>query len=41
MNNVFFIHQIQHNKTTNQWTRGIAAAGDAREPVEEEWQATT
>lgn len=81
MNNVYFVHQIYHNKTTNQWSKGIvvkadqdknneegalqgyhaylgayaygnnpdidyvycriSAAGNAREPIEEEWQATT
>lgn len=23
MNNAYFVHQIQHNKTTGQWTKGI------------------
>lgn len=23
MTNVYFVHQIQHNKTTGQWTKGI------------------
>ena len=23
MNNVYFVHQVQHNKTTGQWTKGI------------------
>lgn len=81
MNNVYFVHQIYHNKTTGQWSKGIvvkdnpainneeaalqayhaylgayaynnnadidyvycriSAAGNAREPIEEEWQATT
>ena len=81
MNHVYFVHPIQHNKTTDTWTKGIVvkadantdneaaalqayhaylgaygygnnadidyvycrmtAAGNAREPLEEEWQATT
>ena len=80
MNNVYFVHQIQHNKSTDTWTKGIVikanantdneaaalqayhaflgaygygnntdidyvycrmtAAGNTREPLEEEWQAT-
>ena len=28
MNNVFFLHQIQHNKTTNTWTKGIVIKDD-------------
>lgn len=23
MNNVYFVHQVQHNKTTGLWTKGI------------------
>ena len=23
MNDVYFVHQVQHNKTTNTWTKGI------------------
>lgn len=78
MDNVYFVHQVQHNKTTGQWTKGIViksaenadneaaalqayhaylgaygygnnpdidyvycritALGNAREPMEEEWQ---
>ena len=81
MNNVYFVHQIQHNKTTNQWTKGIVikdnpeidneaaalqtyhaylgaygygnnadidyvycrltAMNNAREPIEEEWEASS
>ena len=81
MNNVYFVHQIQHNKTTGQWTKGIVikdtegadneaaalqtyhaylgaygygnnadidyvycrltAANNAREPLEEEWEASS
>ena len=81
MNNVYFVHQIYHNKTTNQWTKGIVikdspeidneaaalqtyhaylgayaygnnadidyvycrmtAANNSREPIEEEWEASS
>lgn len=81
MNNVYFVHQIQHNKTTGQWTKGIVikntpdidneaaalqtyhaylgaygygnnadidyvycrltAANNSREPLEEEWEASS
>ena len=81
ISNVYFVHQVQHNKTNDTWTKGIVvkadantdneaaalqsyhaylgaygygnnpdidyvycrltAAGGIREPLEEEWQATT
>ena len=81
MTNIYFVEQVQHNKTTDQWTKGVVikadpeadneaaalqtyhaylgaygygnnadidyvycrlhAIGNAREPLEEEWQATT
>lgn len=28
MNNVFFVHQVQHNKTTDVWTKGIVIKAD-------------
>lgn len=29
MNNVYFVHQIQHNKSTDTWTKGIVIKADA------------
>ena len=28
MNNVYFVHQVQHNKTTGVWTKGIVIKSD-------------
>lgn len=28
MSNVYFVHQVQHNKTTGQWTKGIVVKAD-------------
>jgi len=28
MDNVYFVHQVQHNKTTNTWTKGIVVKAD-------------
>lgn len=28
MKNVYFVHQVQHNKTTNTWTKGIVIKAD-------------
>ena len=28
MDNVYFVHQIQHNKTTGQWSKGIVVKSD-------------
>ena len=28
MNNVYFVHQVQHNKTTDVWTKGIVVKSD-------------
>lgn len=28
MYNVFFVHQVQHNKTTGQWTKGIVVKAE-------------
>lgn len=28
MNNVYFVHQVQHNKTTDVWTKGIVVKND-------------
>ncbi len=28
MNNVYFVHQVQHNKTNDTWTKGIVVKSD-------------
>jgi hypothetical protein len=28
MTNVYFVEQVQHNKTTNQWTKGVVVKAD-------------
>lgn len=28
MNNVYFVHQISHNKTTDTWSKGIVIKND-------------
>lgn len=29
MTNVYFVEQVQHNKTTGQWTKGVVVKADA------------
>lgn len=35
MNNVYFVHQVQHNKNTDQWTKGIVIKADPDKNNEE------
>lgn len=28
MTNIYFVEQVQHNKTTNQWTKGVVVKAD-------------
>ncbi len=36
MNNVYFVHQIYHNKTNNTWSKGIVVKDDPEKNNEEE-----
>lgn len=35
MKNVYFLHQVQHNKTTGQWSKGIVIKDDPTKDNEE------
>ena len=36
MKNVYFVHQVQHNKTNDTWTKGIVVKADADKDNEAE-----